>query len=501
MLDPLRFALQLARVVDLLRNAAAAANDGVQTILPLAELAAQQSATLRMGGGMLSVEGVAVPAELPFIPDLMNQMTAHDVAAIFIAHNASADELLRLASALAGHGRTATGTSTSESLHDAVDVRVVDTAGERAAAARRGAPIGTVPDMPDIARPNESAAAGPAAPSAAQPLLELVLQRLRKPAARDPFAALELATAGIHEAVAADRKRDVVEALGAIIRQEAALPEGHLRGLYAIALRQLLGREVLRSLGWLLLDPLYQAEVMRIMHRAGAAASEHLLALLIEAPTFAERRALLQALRALREGDEHVVSLLNHPEWYVVRNVADLAGELGVESAIGRLGEAVEHADPRVRKSAGVALARIAAPAAARHLRRALRDADGGVRMEVAKALGGRGLAGLAPTVITILDEEQDPAVKAELYRALGRIGSPEAVQFLCKAAESGGLLVGRKSAETRIAAVHGLALAGGDAARAELQRLSQDGDKAVRAAVKHALDQLRPPRKSRPKV
>jgi HEAT repeat protein len=250
-------------------------------------------------------------------------------------------------------------------------------------------------------------------------------------------------------------------------------------------------RDIMRALGSLLLDPLYQQDVMEAMQRAGGVAVEHLLGLLIDAPTFAERRALLEALRGLREGKDQLVSLLNHHEWYVVRNVADLAGELGVEAAIDRLGVAVEHPDVRVRRSAGVALAKIGAPAAGKYVRKALRDPDREVRSEVAKAIGGKGFAGLGSAVTAVLETEPDPEVKLEFYRALGRIGTPDMVQFLRKAAESGGLLVGRKSTSIRVAAIQGLALAGGEAARDALRELSDDGEKAIRAEVKKALELL----------
>jgi hypothetical protein len=323
------------------------------------------------------------------------------------------------------------------------------------------------------------------------PLLEKVLPHLKKPAAQDPFQALDLAVEGIEEAMELGKEQDAAEALAALTREEKTLPEGDLRRNYGLGLRRLFTRNVLRALGALLWDPLYHNDIMEVLQRAGAAATEHLLGLLIEAPTFAQRKSLLEALRTLREGRDQLVSFLNHEQWYVVRNVADLAGELGVESAVDRLGEAVDHPDARVRKSAGRALARIGAPAAGKFVRKALRDSDKGVRLEVTRAISGKRFAGLGSAVTAVLETEPDSEVKEELYRALGRIGTPDLVQFLQRTVESGGRLGGRKPTNIRVAATQGLAFAGGKAARAVLHELSGDSEKAVRAEAQKALARL----------
>lgn len=307
---------------------------------------------------------------------------------------------------------------------------------DRAAAARRAQVYGP-PSVPTLmAGPAEPAESGQ--PAVAAPLLEDVLKRLRKPPARDPFAALAMVADAVREAVAARRTQDAADALLGLVRQEVQLGEGPLRLQYDVTLRRLLAREILRLLAGLLLDPVYRREVMEIMQRAGAAGTEELLNALIEAPTFAERRALLDALRGMRQGTDILVRMLDHHQWFVVRNVADLVGDLRVEDSVDRLGEAVAHPDLRVRKSAAVALARIGTPAAVKHLWKALRDADPQVRAEAARAVKGKGFAALAMPLLSAAESEVDPAVKGEFYRALGRIGTPDAVQALKKAAAAG---------------------------------------------------------------
>src|SRR5262245_34521404 len=87
MVDPQRFAFQLARSVDSVRNAASASNcDWQAVVAPLAELASQQSATIRLSEGVLSVEGTPVPDDASFIEGLIDQMLAHGIAAVQLAH-------------------------------------------------------------------------------------------------------------------------------------------------------------------------------------------------------------------------------------------------------------------------------------------------------------------------------------------------------------------------------------------------------------------------------
>src|SRR5439155_193244 len=81
---------------------------------------------------------------------------------------------------------------------------------------------------------------------------------------------------------------------------------------------------------------------------------------------------------------------LEHREWFVVRNVAELIGELGIEAAVPGLARQVEHEDERVRKAVALALAKIGTRAAVEPLRRALHDPSPDVRIQVALGIGGR---------------------------------------------------------------------------------------------------------------
>ena len=148
--------------------------------------------------------------------------------------------------------------------------------------------------------------------------------------------------------------------------------------------------------------------------------------------------------------------------------------------------------DPRVRKAVALGLAKIGSRNAAEPLRRALRDKSSEVRMQVALGIGGRKSSALAMPLVVAMDEETDDAVQRELVLALGRIGSPDAVQALIKFAQPTGRIFGRKPAALRVAAVEALRLAATPAAVGTLQGLSDDGDKQVKTAARAALKELK---------
>jgi len=204
-----------------------------------------------------------------------------------------------------------------------------------------------------------------------------------------------------------------------------------------------------------------------------------------------ERRGAFDALTRMKQGTDQLVHMLSHPQWFVVRNIAELVGELALEDAVPALAKQVGHEDERVRKAVALALAKIATPTCAEPLRRALRDKSPVVRMQVALGIGGRKSGALAMPLVVALEEEKDPEVERELILALGRIASPDAVQALIKFAQPSGRLFGRKPTGLRVAAVEALRLAATPAAMGTLQGLAGDADRQVKAAAQAAVVEL----------
>jgi len=364
----------------------------------------------------------------------------------------------------------------------------------RAEAAAQG------PSAPPPALPAAPAAPfpSPARPAAAGSLplpagaADVVAQLTRDPtgpAVGDLLAAL------VHHAELALKQRRPDQLLGVItgiVRLEESVPEASgVRRQYAIALRRAYTKTALDALVRLLSEPKYRADAVVALRRGGAGGVEVLMDLLVAAPTMDERRSAFDALRHMTEGTEQLVHALEHREWFVVRNVAELLGELGIDDAVPALARRLEHEDERVRKAVALALAKIGTRAAVEPLRRALHDPSPEVRMQVALGIGGQKSAALAMPLVVAMDEEKDEAVSRELILALGRIGSPDAVQALIKCSQPAGRIFGRKAASLRLAAVEGLRLAATPAARGTLDGLADDGDKQVRAAARAAVSEL----------
>jgi hypothetical protein len=344
---------------------------------------------------------------------------------------------------------------------------------------------------PPPAVPPALAASGPAlaVPSGVAALLAELERHRTAPMVGDVLAALVQ-----HAETAAKQKRSaqLLGVIGGIIRVERGIPEtSGVRRQYGIALRRICSKAVLDLLAQLLAQPDYRADAVAALQRGGADAVEVLLDRLVAAPTVAERRGAFDALRQMTEGTEQLVHMLDHQEWFVVRNVAELLGELGMEEAVPALARRLDHADERVRKAVALALAKIGTRSVAEPLHRALRDPAVDVRMQVALGIGGRKSLALAMPLVVAMQEEKDEAVVRELILALGRIGSPDAVQALIKCAQPAGRIFGRKPAALRLAAVEGLRLAGTPAAYGTLEGLADDGDKQVRAAARAAVAQL----------
>jgi len=86
-----------------------------------------------------------------------------------------------------------------------------------------------------------------------------------------------------------------------------------------------------------------------VLRRLGSDATEILMDLLVETEAMAERRGYFSALTRMEDGTEIIIHHLDHPTWYVVRNAAELCGEMRLAKSVPKLARHVTHADERVR--------------------------------------------------------------------------------------------------------------------------------------------------------
>ncbi len=512
-----RLILMLARFVDLVRKDDEGTEERREALDAVTEHADRQSSTIRFEDGRLSVEGLGAPQDVPFVRTFIRLLESHGLAEIRIAFRAAPIDILHLARTLTD---PVGGTTVRDRLHkvQATTVTVWTTKEVEAAKIRRQERVSSailginesLTDQEGMTGTQTAAQKGlppdfvPAQAGAAYgQMLELekassttlaaAVRRLRgHPDGAELSKGLNAAAAGVTRAVREKRAPEAIDALIAVIHQEEEEKHEDIRLRYGVALRRVLQTEVLTPLIEYLLDPLYAKDVALIMKRAGDRGTQILLDLLVEAPTFAERRAYMQALEHAEAGTEMLVGMLDHHEWFVVRNVSDLIGEMQIQDAVPALGRAAEHSDSRVRLSAGLALAKIGTPLAMKFLGKLLRDEEPAVRSGIVKHVKGTGLGALAMPLVNAASVEDVEEIECEIYRALGRIGSKNAVEALLKVAEPVGMLKARRVAAQRVAAVEGLASAGTDRAVQALRELKDDRDKGVRSAAQEALGRLR---------
>jgi len=191
-----------------------------------------------------------------------------------------------------------------------------------------------------------------------------------------------------------------------------------------------------------------------------------------------------------RAGDRAVEVLqgrLVDPDPAVAAAGAELMGLTGTPQAVVLLVPLLRHESEFVREAALTGLTEVGGREVARPAMPALKDPSVGVRAAAARAIAAAGDAAATTVLVRRLEQEDDDGVLAELLRALGRLGSREALEVLAKHAESGGVLK-RRSPMVRAAAVEGLARMPSREARALVELYTHDKEPTVRRAAEEAL-------------
>jgi HEAT repeat protein len=354
------------------------------------------------------------------------------------------------------------------------------------------APNHSLQDTPGFIRDgaSESATFSPAA-ATTRSTGDLIKELIEKPSG--PHAGDLLAVLGrqLETAMRNQRTPQALAIVEGVVKAEQQVSDASRKRQYSIALKRMYSKALLEAIAEVANHPTDRDAALLVLRRAGEDGVEVLLDLLVAAPTIEERRGIFMALTGMKEGTDQLVHMLGHPQWFVARNVAELAGELGLQEAVPGLGQQLNHTDERVRKAAALALAKIGSSAAAEPLRRALRDKSPEVRIQAALGVGKKSGA-LAMPLVAAMEEEEDENVERELILALGRIASAAAVQALIKFAQPGGRLFGRRPVGLRVASVEALRLAATPAAIGTLEGLTDDGDTQVRTAAQSALADLK---------
>ncbi len=274
-------------------------------------------------------------------------------------------------------------------------------------------------------------------------------------------------------------------ALAGIVKRETAASDPNLRRAYGMAVRRLAKKPMLAVIAPLLASQreMYE-ELFAIFARTGDEGAEALIEQLNAAQSLAERRVYFDSVRKLNAGIQVLIHMLGDSRWYVVRNAADLLGEMSANDAEPRLSELLQHDDDRVRKAAVSALSKMTGTGAVKGLATSLEDGAPGVRVRAAAALSASKTPAAANALIKHLEREEVAEVQHACLSSLGKIATGDAIRFLTKAAQPATGLFKKKATAFRVAAVRALGEARTPAAMGALQNLLHDKEKDVREAV-----------------
>ena len=274
-------------------------------------------------------------------------------------------------------------------------------------------------------------------------------------------------------------------AMGGIVKREASAGDANSRRAYGAAVRRLAKEPILAAIAPLLVTQRESyEELLAVFARTGEDGAEVLIEQLNGAQSLADRRVYFDSLRKLKAGVTVLIHHLGDSRWYVVRNAADLLGEMSANEAEPKLAELLQHDDDRVRKAAVSALSKMTGAGAVKGLSASLEDDAPGVRVRAAAALGNSKTPAAANALIKRLEREEVAEVQHACLASLGKIASGDAIRFLTKAAQPEGRLFRKKSTAYRVAAVRALGEARTPGAMGALQNLLHDKEKDVREAV-----------------
>lgn len=328
----------------------------------------------------------------------------------------------------------------------------------------------------------------PLAETALPKVREAIEQLLRDPNRGEASSLLQMLLLEVESAVKDGWAAQALVAAQAVLRIEKRIERDDVRIAHMKAQRVILSPQLLEAFARTATDPQLRPTIVEIFRTAGSRGTDYLVELLEKGETKTERLAYIHVLAQLREGMDRVLTMLSHPQWYVVRNGAELCGELRLSHAVSSLARALDHRDQRVRRAAAYAFGRIGTLEAAEHFRRAIRDREPEVRRHALAGLQGSSASPMVALIATLLERDSSIDVRREVLYALGRIGTSDAAELLATAAAPGGKLFGRKKVVLRVAATEALGLVRGGGSEAALAKLATDDVPEVQAAAKRAL-------------
>ncbi|MCC6929827.1 MAG: HEAT repeat domain-containing protein [Gemmatimonadaceae bacterium] len=294
-------------------------------------------------------------------------------------------------------------------------------------------------------------------------------------------ALAKLATRG-EQALEGGDSRTIAAVLVTIWSFERSTQHDALRHTAELALKRLISPMALKLTAQVIPSARRRERLLGVLSHAGDEGAEALFAHLCESQDMFERRAYFDALIWLRCGVSMLMQALDSEQWYVARNAAELLGEMRIDGVESSLAILLESDDERRRVAASSALARLRTPDALAALNTVINDPSDAVRYFASTALLARIEGANARQLGVALDADGDLEMKLQIVAALGKLGTPDAVQKLIKTLMSPQAVsaAANLDSEFRCASLEAVATARGSAAMPLISPFRRDKDPRV---------------------
>jgi len=187
---------------------------------------------------------------------------------------------------------------------------------------------------------------------------------------------------------------------------------------------------------------------------------------------------------------------LDDDRWFVVRNAVAILGEIRREESTEHLQKTLGHRDVRVRRETIRALTKIGGANAIGVLLRTVVAGDPDLSRQALLSLGAMKNAAAVPTLVKMVKEmPNSPAmadIKKDAIKALGEIGSPEALPVLTDIYNSKAFWRRTLLDEIRASAIAAIGVIPSEQRLQLLQSAANDNSDVVARAATKALKQLK---------
>ncbi|MDQ2665290.1 MAG: HEAT repeat domain-containing protein [Gemmatimonadota bacterium] len=517
-------ARQFAQLTWLLLHEPANTEEQKSALRALHNTAKLGAVSLAVHGADLEANGEPVPRVLTGVEDLLTQLSQHGLAMLTVDAQAKPGDLLSAARILASMPVIDDGGAAAESQRIAAGAMTVRFVARprfvRERAHREttstevrgveGMEFGEVFDDPlavakarstpratqAISAPADSRGGGGlfeqfAASRAPTESYDVVLSRVETTNDSGVIARSLEDLVVLTEAAAREGKPAVVaEIMFRLGRREPQLEHFEAKRAFVMVLWRLARPELLHLVATQLThDDAKRDDNVAVLVRAGENGAVALIERLSSTTHLDDRRIYVKALGRMDSCVAALLRMLSDTRWIAVRNAAELLGELQVAEAEQPLSALLQDGDERIRKSATATLMKLGTPRALELIQRALADPAPQARIHAVAALAARkDVRASVPQLLRALEVEKDEEVQSAFFMALGRVGTPDAVQRLAVAAAPRKGIFDRKTTGHRVAAVSALGEARAAEALSMLRSLMQDKDMDVRNAATFAI-------------